>query len=334
MNAADALPPFAQYIKDHKARTIGRWFIGGIVDFMLTGAFIASAAEYWQRYRKHDSRRLKAFVLTLLAFNIVKSVQTIHLIWYRLILNFGDFIGTAIAIPTFGILDPFFAFFVARLWKMTEAVRTLRLVLIPTTLCILLGLAGYASLTAYIFSTNGSFLGKPTYDHVANASMGGVVAADLLITGLASYLMLSSSHAFHPSDTARTKVVSFIWSTALLPLVSEILKTALYLTVFQTDAFYVVFHFMSCKLYSLSVIYTLNSRRIAEPESDPTPKRLPRRNGVRRDSIERTDPLSSAGGGEKSQAGNNADVQSYDAWSTTFEFAPADGQRTAASVPA
>lgn len=342
MDAADALPPFAQYIKDHKARTIGRWFIGGIVDFVLTGAFLASAVEYWGRFRKHDSPALKAFVLALLVVNIVKSVQTIHLIWYRLILNFGDFIGTAFGTPTFGILDPFFTeillamcqgFFVVRLWKQTESIRMLRPIFIPMVGCILLGFAGYAALIAFVFDTNGSILGKVTYDRVANAAMGGVVAADLLITGLASYLTLTGK-VFQPSDSIRVKVFSFIWFTALLPCISEILKTIMYLAVFQQDAFYVVFHFMSCKLYSLSVIYILNSRQIAGPGEEPTPKRLPRRNCARRDSIQFSGLMPTTLEGEEFQNGKLTGDQSYETWSTTFEFTPTAAQRITGSVPA
>ncbi|KZV96614.1 hypothetical protein EXIGLDRAFT_833460 [Exidia glandulosa HHB12029] len=266
MSNSTEYPGPIQYIVDNPDKTFGTWLMGGIGDFVLTGAIISMTAEYWTRYSKTDTSTYKSLVLVTLVLNLLKTMQTAGILWHKLIVGFGDYYSAA-ASPWYSTIVPLTSellcliaqlFFALRLYRMMGG---LRLLLIPLGSTLAMGLAGNIALTIQVYQIS-SVESLASFNRTCIVALVGVMSADLTITLASSYYLWSSKTGFKRTDNLIGRLLHLTWITATLPAISALLNLVTYITLSPAgDSTFIAFNIISPKLYSVAMLYTLNTRQ-------------------------------------------------------------------------
>ncbi|KZV96610.1 hypothetical protein EXIGLDRAFT_833456 [Exidia glandulosa HHB12029] len=265
-NSTTAFPPQIQFIVDNPDKTFGTWLCGGIADFILTGAVISMTAEYWVKYGKTDGHLYKGLVWTSLACNILKTIQTAAILWHKLVVGFGDYYAAA-ASPWYSTIVPLTSgekdntvavFFALRLYRMMGG---LRLLLIPLVATLAMGLAGNIALTVQAYQLS-SIESLAMFNKTCIVALVGVMSADIVISASSSYYLWTSKTGFKRTDSLIARLLHLTWITALLPMISALLNLVTYVKLSPSgDSTFIAFNLISPKLYSVAMLYTLNTRQ-------------------------------------------------------------------------
>ncbi|KZV81321.1 hypothetical protein EXIGLDRAFT_844708 [Exidia glandulosa HHB12029] len=280
-NATD-LPPPIQFIVDHPAQTIGAWFCGGVGDFVLQGAIVALTVEYFARY-PNDDRRHHALVIVMSVLNMLKTIQTIAILWHKLVLNFGDYYSAA-GSTWFSISETLASevicliaqlYFISRrvasllscaptnvflrLYRMLGSSRIL--IILPLALTVTMGLAGNIALTVEVYHL-------PTVQALSNfnttviVALSGVLASDTIVTIATSLVLVQSKSGYKRTDSLISRLLRLTWLSAAFPAISALLNLVTYVVLAPSgNSYFIAFNFIMPKLYTISMLYTLNSRR-------------------------------------------------------------------------
>lgn len=261
-------PPQVQYIINNPTKTMGTWFCGGFGDFLLMGAVLSMTASYWVQYGSTDALVHRLFVVVSFILNALLSIQFATILWHKLIVGFGDYLAAAYSSPWYATIQPLTCeivlfvsqlFFIVRLWRMLGGLRFLLVLLVPT---MLMGLAGFIALTTQIYMMSSvetmSNLTKTFY--VASV---GVVASDVIVTGASSYYLNKFKTGFKRTDSLIARLLHLTWVTAAFPMVCSTLCLIFYVTLSSTgNSTFAAFNMIAPKLYTVSMLYTLNSRQM------------------------------------------------------------------------
>ncbi|KZV99697.1 hypothetical protein EXIGLDRAFT_831252 [Exidia glandulosa HHB12029] len=264
MNGTTDYPPEIQYIVDHYAQTIGSWFVGGVGDFVLQGAIVVMTAEYWARF-KRDSRFLRAGVIVISIANVLKSIETAAILWHKLVEDFGDY-DAAAGSTWYSIIEVLTAqiisasvqvFFSSRIWRLSIGFR---IVLLPLALTILTALGGAVALTVSVYHAP-RVNAQAAFQTMTVVQLSGNLASDAIITGLTSFYLFQSKTGVRRTDGLIYKLLRLTWLAALPPTICAILTLVAYLTLApEGNSLFITFTFLAPKLYTISMLYTLNSR--------------------------------------------------------------------------
>ncbi|KZW00863.1 hypothetical protein EXIGLDRAFT_830502 [Exidia glandulosa HHB12029] len=248
------------------AKSLGPWLIGPIADLILMGTVAHMVADYWSRYRDSDGKVYKTLVLLTLVFNILKSCQACGLIWWKFVTHFGDYVTVTATSPWEVQMDPTIAeicnflaqlFFVTRLYRLMGGLRWLLVPLVPA---MLLGLVGHILMTIRGFNLK-TVDDLEVFQDVMYVGLVGVLAADMIITASTSWYLLNSRTGFSRTDNLILRILHTTWVTAALPSLAELFNLVLYLALVpKGDSIFLLFSYLSPKLYGVSMMYTLNSR--------------------------------------------------------------------------
>ncbi|KZW01055.1 hypothetical protein EXIGLDRAFT_99135 [Exidia glandulosa HHB12029] len=264
---SDEVNAAAEYIRLHPDKTMGPWLCGGLADFLLMGALVAMFSEYWERYGQTDAWQLKSAVWVVLFLNVIRTAQTFAALWHKLIANFGDYIAAATSSPWYTQYDPLTtvvtclvvqAFFAARLHRLTGGLRWLLVILVPA---MAMALGGHIAVTVQIHYLS-SVRAIALFNKTMYVGLCGLMAADLVITAALSHFLWKSKTGYRRTDSLIWRLLHVTWVTAALPCLSELLNLVVYITELGTgNSTFIFFHFLGPKLYSLSMMYTLNARQ-------------------------------------------------------------------------
>ncbi|EJD54496.1 hypothetical protein AURDEDRAFT_179642 [Auricularia subglabra TFB-10046 SS5] len=233
-------PPQVQYIIDNPTKTMGTWFCGGFGDFLLMGAILSMTAGYWVQYGSTDA---------------------------LLIVGFGDYISAAYSSPWYTTIEPLTAevvlfvsqmFFIVRLWRMLGGLRFLLVPLVPT---MLMGLSGFIAITIqiYMMSSVETMANLTKTFYVASV---GVVASDVIVTVASSYYLNKFKTGYKRTDSLIARLLHLTWVTAAFPMICSTLNLIFYVTLSSTgNSTFIAFNMIAPKLYTVSMLYTLNSRQ-------------------------------------------------------------------------
>ncbi|KZV80613.1 hypothetical protein EXIGLDRAFT_780732 [Exidia glandulosa HHB12029] len=304
------------------AKSLGPWLIGPIADLILMGTVAHMVADYWSRYRDSDNKVYKTLVLLTLIFNVLKSCQACGMIWWKFVTHFGDYVTVTATSPwevqmdptiagTYRLLsfvrcalDPFNAeicnflaqlFFVTRLYRLIGGLRWLFVPLVPA---MLLGLVGHILMTIRGFNLK-TVDDLEVFQDVMYVGLVGVLAADMIITASMSWYLLNSRTGFSRTDNLILRILHTTWVTAAMPSLAELLNLVLYLALVpKGNNIFLLFSYLSPKLYGVSMMYTLNSRESLRSSGDTYAmnSRLERMTGgisVTRDIVRVTDAADS-----------------------------------------
>ncbi|KZW00476.1 hypothetical protein EXIGLDRAFT_761569 [Exidia glandulosa HHB12029] len=262
-----AYPPEVQFIVDHHALTLGTWFCGAIGDFFLTGALVCMSFDYWSRYSTSDATINRVFVAVGFVLNIIKSAQTAAILWHKLIAGFGNYLDAAYSSPWYISIEPLTTeivcfsaqvYFITRLWRM---VGGLRLLLIPLVPSVLMGLAGHAAMAVQVFHLSGVDA-MPNLQKTYYVALVGIVSSDIIVTTALSYYLWESRTGFKRTDNLIARLLHLTWITAALPMITSLLNLITYITLAPSgNSTFIAFNLIMPKLYTLSQMYTLNTRK-------------------------------------------------------------------------
>ncbi|KAJ3856546.1 hypothetical protein EV368DRAFT_78635 [Lentinula lateritia] len=210
--------------------TMGAMLVGIIVSAVLYGISLVQTLFYFNRYRD-DAWYLKSLVAITVLFDTAEAVPT-------------GFTGALVQ-----------TFYTVRVWRLSKKNHVLAVVI------MLIVLAQTACGTAWVIislqlSTFQQLLGISDLTISINALS---TAADVIIAASLCFLLAKSRTGFKHSDTMINKLILFGVNTGLATSVCAI-ASLLSLIASPKTLLYAPFYFCIGRLYSNSLLATLNAR--------------------------------------------------------------------------
>jgi len=258
--------PLVEAMATHLATTLGPWFVGSVGDFVLFGVLIMLASDYYNYYSKEDGLLRKTLVSLVLLANFLKSMQTFVIIWSKAIVGFGNYAVNVLDQPWYADIETLTTqivslvaqcYFIARLhrlsghnWILGGVIVTVLLASVGANIALTVEILNFSS-SKYI----------AYFNTTVTLYLGCTMSADILITGGTSYYLLFAKTGYKRVDSMISRLVRLTWISAAPPALCALLNMATYLSLSQygnTD--FIAFNTMLSKLYSVSLMYTINTR--------------------------------------------------------------------------
>ncbi|KAH7092824.1 hypothetical protein BKA62DRAFT_722368 [Auriculariales sp. MPI-PUGE-AT-0066] len=259
-------PPEIQYIVDHHQWTIGAWFIAGVGDLLLQGVIIAMVMDYFGKFSR-DPLYLRLSVHAVWIANVLKSIQTCAILWHKLVMGFGDYLAAAgstwysisIIISSQLISTGVQLFFAHRLYRLLRW-NGFWLFVLPLMITLLMGVAGGIALMIGIYHAP-NVGAQATFHAITIVQLTGNLTSDVLITVLTSIHLYRSKTGIRRTDSVIMKLLRITLLTAMPPTICATLHLACYIQLTPTgNSLFIAFQFWAPKLYTISMLYTLNAR--------------------------------------------------------------------------
>ncbi|KIK02619.1 hypothetical protein K443DRAFT_677465 [Laccaria amethystina LaAM-08-1] len=249
--------------------TFGAAFIGVVVAGFLFGV---SCIQAWY-YFTHQSDRwpLKTLVATVMVTDTIHQILISHTVYTYIITNWGNqnFLGevtrTLVIEVLFNGLTAFMVqcFLASRIWRLSNR----KVWLIAIIVLLIVGELGV--ILAYtIISLRFHTFAQVTRLKGLSLSYNSLAAAgDIFIAGSLCTILHRSRTGFHRSDTVITKLIIFSVNTGLLTSVCA-LASLVSILAWPTTFIYIAFFFCIGRLYTNSLLATLNARKKLRGLSD------------------------------------------------------------------
>ncbi|KAH7093981.1 hypothetical protein BKA62DRAFT_834424 [Auriculariales sp. MPI-PUGE-AT-0066] len=238
-------------------KAFGPWFVGMVVEVLLTGAAVSMAIDYWRMYALEDRKIIKSLVLSSIALCIAKSMQACAMLWHKLIDGFASYMMAKTSSPWYARIDPAFAisiiliaqtFFLLRLNSLLKNVW--RYALIPICLAMVCSFAGHVAITVQMFRMTGK---HESWSYV-------------VICSCFCFILSKSKTGMARTDSLVSRLVLLAWTTALLPAVCDLCKLTTYLVFGTKSSAFIAFSLSLPKLYTVAMLVTLNLRAALRTE--------------------------------------------------------------------
>ncbi|KAH8108687.1 hypothetical protein DFH11DRAFT_1731689 [Phellopilus nigrolimitatus] len=248
--------------KLHFDDTIGAAFVGFSVAAVLYGVLSIQIHTYFQRYTL-DRPVYKFFVAAVWILETLHSVLTGHVVYYYAISNFDN--PLALLVPTWTLIaQVLVGAVISVLVKSAFAIRVWRFSgnnivltgLIAILNCGILGLAVLFTIKASRLST---FAELPSLKWVTTAVLGTSVLVDLIIAVSLTFFLYHLRRAFTASSLVNGLIMYSIETGAITSVCG--IATLITFDAMPTTFVYMTFFFVLSKLYSNSLLATLNTRR-------------------------------------------------------------------------
>ncbi|KAH8813794.1 hypothetical protein DL96DRAFT_1698648 [Flagelloscypha sp. PMI_526] len=243
------------------ASLFGPQLLGAFFNLLLYGVFVLQAFNYWQTYQ-NDHGWLRALVLYLFLAETANSVATILIVYQPLILQNGTKLPLTM-LPTALPADPILTVLISTPVQIFIAYRMKVLSnswILPVivTLIALASLGGGLWLGGLIMvirhiPKNGEL------ETPATVWLSTSAAADVLITAGLSWSLYKSKTGFAVTDTLINRIIRLTIQTGLITSLFAVLDIILF-SVVPTSMVNFTMDFMLSKLYSNSLLSTLNAR--------------------------------------------------------------------------
>ncbi|KAJ7458185.1 hypothetical protein FB451DRAFT_1564034 [Mycena latifolia] len=243
---------------------LGPWLVGACLDILLQGVLCCQFVNYFTYYRD-DKTSLRIVVVVLVLLSVLKSVHAFAVIWIQFIVYFGDLQGAILLNYTTWwqsgtpLMDAVIAFYVQcyfcfRLWVISKKLY----VVAPVAILFLFGFLAIVVGTYFISVADGPKIGQWFAAHLS-----AVFAGDVIMSCTTAYFLLKSKKNVLP------QTVGLI--SALVRLTFQTAAPAAIFAMFNLIFSQVnpggsgitstAFNMALPKLYSVSMMWTLNARR-------------------------------------------------------------------------
>lgn len=243
--------------------TMGASLVGVICAGMLYGVSCVQTWFYFSKYPK-DVWYIKALVVAVWVFDSVHQGLISHTVYHYLITNFGNFAALDDMVWSI-LLEVVFNGFVGLLVQSFLTLRVWRLSnhnipLTALTVAFVLG-EFVCSVVFTIQSLRLTTWAQLRQLKALSMTVNLLAAvADALIAGALCFFLQRSRTGFKKSDTMITKLTLFAVSTGFLTTICA-MASLLSIAVWGQTLIYVAFYFSLGRLYSNSVLATLNARQ-------------------------------------------------------------------------
>ncbi|EIW77414.1 hypothetical protein CONPUDRAFT_168344 [Coniophora puteana RWD-64-598 SS2] len=238
----------------------GPLLIGVFLNCILYGVAVVQAFMYFQNF-KRDTLWIKCFVLYLIVVETINAACDIGLIYEPLVLRWGDERATIVspimlpsdAIVTVVISTPVQLFLA---WRVKVMSNSSIVPIIIGFLAIISLLGGFATGITVSFINEYAefhrFEGAPTSWLLASA------AADVLITASLVWNLYRRKSGIRVTDDVVNRIIRLTVQTGLVTAAAAIADAIIF--VASTTTINYLFDFPLSKLYTNSVLSTLNAR--------------------------------------------------------------------------
>ncbi|KAF7292085.1 hypothetical protein MIND_01234900 [Mycena indigotica] len=231
-----------------------------ILNVLLMGVMIVQVYIYATTYSR-DSKWIKVFIAVLTVADTLNTAFMIYYMYDTLILHFGDFNYLGSANWIFAT-DPAM---VGLIGAMVEGFYAWRIFAL-TKSYIITGLVGFcaaadffgAMATAAAISYIPQFARFTEFQETVIVWIVGATTADLLITGTLVFYLNTHRTGFSSTDTKLDKLIRLTMQTGMISFAFSMVHLGLYLG--YPTGLHLLFNFPQSKLYSNSLMSTLNAR--------------------------------------------------------------------------
>ncbi|KAF9483932.1 hypothetical protein BDN70DRAFT_873049 [Pholiota conissans] len=248
----------------HVDTTMGAAYIGVVAAAMLYGVSFVQAWYYFMKYQQ-DVWYIKALVGSIWFFETVHQALISHTVYYYVVTNYNN-PNVLDKIVWSILLEVLFNGLIGLLVQGFLALRVWRLSGNNLPLTVVVGclvLAGFGCSVAFTAQSM-QLQTWAQLERLKGLSMAvnllGAIT-DVLITAALFVFLQRSRTGFKKSDNMISKLIAFTVSTGLLTSVCAVASLISILASGHT-LIYVAFYFSLGRLYSNSVLATLNARQI------------------------------------------------------------------------
>ncbi|KAH8824115.1 hypothetical protein DL96DRAFT_1818800 [Flagelloscypha sp. PMI_526] len=243
---------------------LGPWVIGAFADVLLQGILLAQFASYFRWYRD-DAVGLKAVVIGLVILTCLKTLQSCAIVWIQNVIFFGDQQGAILLSYTtwWQSGNPLMVAFIG-LYVQLYFLHRLRIISKSWLVTIPIGIIQIFAFVSIVIGT--IFIAKAENTKIANwfaAHLSSVFAGDMLMTIAMIYFLLKTKKTVLPQTVGMiTALIRLTLSSAAPAAICAMINLVLSQVYVGTDNLMsTAFNQALPKLYAVSMMYVLNSRR-------------------------------------------------------------------------
>ncbi|KAF8999303.1 hypothetical protein BDQ17DRAFT_756729 [Cyathus striatus] len=244
-------------------KTLGAAFVGVVAAAILHGVSCVQAWYYYTHQR--DSWPIKALVGAVMAFDTIHQALITHTVYTYLVSNWGDtafiqrLVWSMLVEVLFNGLTGLLvqSFLTMRVWRLSNRK------VILTGICSILVVAEFGCVVTFTAMS----LHLETFVQLAKLKYLSILvnalaaAGDVLIAGTLCVLLHRSRTGFERSDTMINKLILFAVNTGLLTSICAC-ASLISITVAGETFLYIGFFFCIGRLYTNSLLATLNARKM------------------------------------------------------------------------
>ncbi|KAG9126734.1 hypothetical protein FRC07_002174 [Ceratobasidium sp. 392] len=250
--------------------TFGATYIGVVLATFLYGIMTLQSYVYWVRY-VHDSRFDRLFVVALWVVDTAQLIFICHMQYWYMIDNFANPVQLQFnnwsfnmevgltAIITFMVQG----FFARRAWYFTSRVDN-RTTATPKTK-ILGAIIGAVAVTQLGFGLGCFQKQFIDYKWLVAGWLASAALCDVLIVYMLSTALMTQRTGFGRTDALIDKLLRYTVNTGLLTSVIAIVDLIAFCTM--NNLVHLCFNFILSKLYTNTLLATLNAREVTPPEN-------------------------------------------------------------------
>ncbi|KZV99210.1 hypothetical protein EXIGLDRAFT_762747 [Exidia glandulosa HHB12029] len=254
--------PYTGHDLDMLHLTVAPWMVGCFLDLFTQGILACQFVNYFTWY-KDDKPLMRYAVIGLIILTCLKLLDSCAAVWIAHVEYFGDLPGAVnlsytawwqSGVPLMGATMDFYiqSYFLYRLVVLSKRHWTV----IPVALLLMFAFISCIVLTVYI-----KLVDVNNLQHWFAAHLGSAFAADLLMTvSTAWFLIQSRRNSLKQTQTLIDMLVRLTWQSAAPSALCALANLALS----QWKGDYLVStipNMLLPKLYSISMMWTINSRR-------------------------------------------------------------------------
>ncbi|KAH8813837.1 hypothetical protein DL96DRAFT_505699 [Flagelloscypha sp. PMI_526] len=239
----------------------GPMLVGTFFNLILYGIFVLQAFNYWQTY-KGDHGWLRALVLYLFVAETANSIACIFIPYQPLVLQNGTDLPLQM-LPTALAADPITSVLISTPVQLFIAYR-MKVIsnswILPTIVFViaLASCGGGLWLGGVVIMIKGIPV-NGEMETPATVWLSASAAADVFITVGLTWSLYRSKTGFATTDTMINKIIRLTIQTGLITSLFALLDIILFQALPTSSASF-TFDFMLSKLYSNSLLSTLNAR--------------------------------------------------------------------------
>ncbi|KAF5348604.1 hypothetical protein D9756_009579 [Leucocoprinus leucothites] len=246
--------------------TLGAVFIGFAVACVVYGILITQVFHYFRGYPL-DKSLFKITVVVLVCLETADQMFIGHLVYYYAVENWAQFTVLVQASMTWSLISAILigsvvgtivkTYFGLRVWRFSG--RNIWI----TGLIIFLAFAQLGLATAYAikaFALPGIFAARQL-QVLGTISLGTGVLTDIVTAATLCYFLNRLRTGHQTSDSLVNMLCRYAINTGVLTSTVSTATVVLYNVMPDTNLFFIAFYFILSKLYAISFMATLNTRR-------------------------------------------------------------------------
>ncbi|THV00188.1 hypothetical protein K435DRAFT_751437 [Dendrothele bispora CBS 962.96] len=241
---------------------VGPIFIGWMFNLFSLGILTVQGYMYMKTYQK-DRLWIKIFVAVLMLINYLNTIFMSMYLYDTLVVHFGN-TDNVLHVHWLLATDPIFngiaavyvqLFFVWRIKVLTGSFLTSGAILIPTIAGFVGAMASAATLRPGV-----NFAELINFKARVIVWLIGATVSDLMITFILVTYLRKHKRGFKASNELIDRIIRSTIQTGVLTSVIAGTDLVIYL-IFPAQAWHFIFNVPLCKLYSVTLMSSLNSRQ-------------------------------------------------------------------------